>query len=84
MCIRDSIRAGIALLIAALSAKGESRIDNIAQIRSEEHTSELQLPKGIHIVEADPLMASKEKVVPRRPLAETWGSTCLLYTSRCV
>ena len=26
------IRAGIALLIAALSAKGESRIDNIAQI----------------------------------------------------
>ena len=26
------IRAGIALLIAAMSAKGESRIDNIAQI----------------------------------------------------
>ena len=40
-----------------------------------------QLPKGIHIVEADPLMASKEKVVPRRPLAETWGSTSEKPTS---
>lgn len=40
-----------------------------------------QLPKGIHIVETDPLMASKEKVVPRRPLAETWGSTSEKPTS---
>ena len=37
MCIRDSmtspdIRAGIALLIAALSAKGESIIQNVDQI----------------------------------------------------
>uniref|UniRef100_UPI004029335A hypothetical protein n=1 Tax=Prevotella sp. TaxID=59823 RepID=UPI004029335A len=40
-----------------------------------------QLPKGIHIVEADPLMASKEKIVPRRPLAETWGSTSEKPTS---
>lgn len=40
-----------------------------------------QLPKGIHIVEADPLIASKEKVVPRRPLAETWGSTSEKPTS---
>ena len=45
------IRAGVALLIAALSAQGESVIHNIEQIdrgyqqidtRSEEHTSELQ------------------------------------------
>lgn len=40
-----------------------------------------QLPKGIHIVEADPLMASKEKVVTRRPLAGTWASTSEKPTS---
>src|SRR5690554_7725707 len=43
------IRAGVALLIAAMSAEGTSQIDNVEQIdrgyqfiRSEEHTSELQ------------------------------------------
>lgn len=44
------IRAGIAMLIAALSAKGTSRIDNIGQIdRGYEHIEERLKAIGAHI-----------------------------------
>ena len=45
------IRAGIALLIAALSAKGTSRIDNIAQIDRGYQDIENRLTQiGAHIM----------------------------------
>ncbi len=48
------IRAGIALLIAALSANGTSRIDNIAQIDRGYENIETRLNKlGAHITRSD-------------------------------
>jgi UDP-N-acetylglucosamine 1-carboxyvinyltransferase len=48
------IRAGIALLIAAMSAKGTSRIANIAQIDRGYEDIEKRLNElGAHIVRAD-------------------------------
>jgi UDP-N-acetylglucosamine 1-carboxyvinyltransferase len=45
------IRAGIALLIAALSADGESRIHNIEQIdRGYDHIDARLTPLGAHIL----------------------------------
>ena len=48
------IRAGIALLIAALSATGTSRIDNIEQIDRGYQDIELRLNQlGAHITRTD-------------------------------
>lgn len=48
------IRAGVALLIAALSAKGKSRIDNIEQIdRGYQHIDERLRKLGAHITRID-------------------------------
>ena len=53
------IRAGIALLIAALSAQGTSRIDNIAQIdRGYENIEERLNALGAKIRRAENLLAS--------------------------
>ena len=44
------IRAGIALLIAAMSAEGTSRIDNVEQIdRGYQHIEQRLRSLGVHI-----------------------------------
>ncbi|MBQ0016728.1 MAG: UDP-N-acetylglucosamine 1-carboxyvinyltransferase [Bacteroidales bacterium] len=49
--VSPDIRAGVALLIAALSANGKSRIDNIEQIdRGYQHIDERLNQLGAHIV----------------------------------
>ncbi|MEZ4984997.1 MAG: hypothetical protein R2795_08180 [Saprospiraceae bacterium] len=52
--VSPDIRAGVALLIAALSAKGTSRIHNIHQIdRGYERIDERLRALGAHIVRAE-------------------------------